>query len=46
MLVCFSINNDLLLTPHVGLGKTFDFLHLWEMLKRVLKGKYWTLDLS
>ena len=36
MLVCFVINNDLLLTPNAGLGKAFDFLHLWEMLKRAL----------
>jgi len=29
----FSINNDLRLTLNAGLGETFDFLHLWEMLK-------------
>jgi len=42
MLVCFpqpylkhrSIKNNL--TPNAGLGKTFDFLHLWEMLKRAV----------
>jgi len=32
----FSINNDLLVTPNTGLGDTFDFLHLWEMLKGAL----------
>ena len=31
-----KMNNDLLSTPNAGLGKTFDFLHLWEMLKRAL----------
>jgi len=40
------MNNDLLITPNAGLGKTFDFLHLWEMLKRALYGKYWTLPNS